>query len=81
MASTQVSTLKITGCRVDTQSITISFSEPIQSPGTYVVFAPNSGLVTASFPLNWSGPTVSPDDPQAVVMGGPVPPSLGAIRL
>ena len=71
MASTQVSTLKITGCRVDTQSITISFSEPIQSPGTYVVFAPNSGLVTASFPLNWSGPTVSPDDPQAVVMGGP----------
>jgi hypothetical protein len=69
--ATQASTLKVTGCTVDTQSITISFSEPISNPGNYTVFAPNSGLITAGVPPQWSPtPVVSPNDQQTIVMGG-----------
>ena len=44
-----MATLRVTGCRIDTKSITVFFSEKLQkasaeSLANYIVFAPNSGL-------------------------------------
>ena len=44
-----MATLRVTGCKVDTRSITVFFSEKVQkasaeSLANYIVFAPNSGL-------------------------------------
>ena len=79
------STLKVTGCRVDTNSITISFSEKVdQSSGTptdatqisnYQVFAPNSGFNPAQTPPGWKALMLS--DGRSVELGpsGPTSPS------
>jgi hypothetical protein len=56
-----MATLKVTGCRVETKSITISFSEKIDPNqiGTYTIFAPNSGVIN-TLPSGWT-PTLLPD--------------------
>jgi hypothetical protein len=61
--ATQTSTLKVKGCKVETQAITIFFSGPVDqssttdphsatNPNNYTVFAPNSGFVNAH-PSDW----------------------------
>lgn len=59
-----MATLKATGCRVGTQSITIFFSEDVDSVtattnGNYSIFAPDAGLVNATFT---GKATVQPDN-------------------
>lgn len=61
-----MATLRVTGCRVDTRSITVSFSEAVdqtsalggqstnaKEPSNYSIFAPNSGLNPAQNPTGW----------------------------
>lgn len=82
--ATDTLTLKMTGCRVDTGSITIFFSEPVDvnspqgppadaasalNPANYTVFAPNSGFNQT--PLSGWTATQLPDG-QAIVL---VPPT------
>ncbi len=82
MAPTQVSTLKVTGCRIDTRSITISFSEAVdqtsalgsgstnaEEPTNYTIFAPNSGLNPAQNPTGWTIEVET--DGQTVAMSAP----------
>jgi hypothetical protein len=66
----KMATLKATGCRVGTQSITIFFSEKVdattaQTSGNYNIFAPDAGLVNAAFT---GKATVLKDDPRAVLL-------------
>jgi hypothetical protein len=55
-----MATLRLTGCRVETNSIAISFSEKVDQTsatnvGNYAIFAPNSGFNTPGTPLPDSG--------------------------
>ena len=78
-----MATLRMTGFRVDTRSITISFSEKVDhtaplgpgstnatEPSNYSIFAPNAGLIDA-LPPGWT-PGLRPDG-RTVVMDGPSP--------
>jgi hypothetical protein len=75
-----MATLRVTGFRVDTKSITISFSEKVDQtaslvphstnatePSNYSIFAPNAGIVH-TLPPGWT-PSVLPDG-RTVAMGG-----------
>lgn len=69
-----MATLKATGCRVGTQSITIFFSENVDSVtattnGNYSIFAPDAGLVNAAFT---GTATVQPDN-RSVLLEWPTP--------
>lgn len=85
MATTQATTLRMTGCRVDAQSITISFSEAVDTtavtatppdpasalnPSNYIIFAPSSGFNQTSLPNGWAGSAL-PDN-RTIVLAAPV---------
>jgi hypothetical protein len=71
--------LRLTGCRVETNSIAISFSDKVdpstaeagaRNVGNYAIFAPNSGLNVTPAPVLTSSWTVSLDD-YTVYLGAP----------
>jgi hypothetical protein len=65
----KMATIRVTGCRVDTQSISISFSEQVDSTSAtstnagdisnYTIFAPNSGFNQIQLPTGVGGWTAS----------------------
>jgi hypothetical protein len=80
--TTQATTLRMTGCRVDTQSITISFSEAVDvnttpstdfatalNPSNYIIFAPSSGFNQTPLPEGWNGSALP--DGRTVVLTAP----------
>jgi hypothetical protein len=66
-----MATLKATGCKVGTQSITIFFSEPVASAkaGTYNIFSPDAGMVNTTF----SGTPKLLPDTRSVLLEWPNP--------
>jgi hypothetical protein len=76
-----MATLRLTGCRVETNSIAISFSEKVD-PGTagtignYAIFAPNSGFTnTPALPLTAAAWNASPFDDYTVYLSPKSQPS------
>ena len=68
--ATQTSTLRVTGCRVETQAMMFFFSEAVEQGSAttlsnYTVFAPNSGFVNTN-PTGWTPKLLS--DNRTVVM-------------
>jgi hypothetical protein len=76
--------LRLTGCRVETNSIAISFSEKVD-PGTagaignYAIFAPNSGFSQTPAPPLSAAWNASPDD-YTVYLSPKGPPSNDTFR-
>jgi len=80
------STIRVTGCRVDTQSISISFSEQVDSTtayavgatstnagdiSNYTIFAPNSGFNQVPLPPGWTASVMA--DGRTVMLMGTAP--------
>jgi hypothetical protein len=71
-----MATLRLTGCRVETNSIAISFSDKVdQTSATtvsnYAIFAPNSGLNVTPAPVLTNAWTASTLDDYTVYLGAP----------
>jgi hypothetical protein len=68
-----MATLRVTSCRVDTRSITISFSEAVDkasasTAANYTIFAPNSGINPAASQTSWP---ISMADDRTVAITAP----------